>query len=92
MIAFMCLNVADSLLTWRVLNMGGIEVNWYGLLLGPMSLWLLLLSKIALAVLFALLVYKFRKSLFKPLNIGMGLIVAFNLGVWVLGISISGVL
>ena len=92
MIAFMCLNVADSLLTWRVLNIGGIEGNWYWLLLRSMPVWLLLLSKIALAVLFAFLVYKFRKLLFKPLNIGMGLIVAFNLGVWVLGISISGVL
>ena len=92
MIAFMGLNVADCLLTWRVLNMGGIEGNWYWVLLGSMPLWLILLSKIALAILFAFLIYKFRKSLFKPLNIGMGLIVAFNLGVWVLGISISGVL
>jgi len=79
MALFLGLNVADSFLTWRVLSMGGIELNWYKFLMDVMPVWGVLSIKLALAGLFAFLVYKYRRSLFRPLNIGLGLIVAFNL-------------
>ncbi len=79
MALFFGLNIADSLVTWKVLSMGGVELNWYKVLLDVMPVWGVMAIKLALAGLFAFLVYRYRRSLFKPLNIGLGLIVAFNL-------------
>jgi len=47
--------------------------------MADMPVWGVLSIKLALAGLFAFLVYKYRKSLFKPLNVGMGLVVGVNL-------------
>jgi len=78
MVLFMGLNVADSAITYFVLNMGGIELNWYRYALEVMPVWAMLTMKMLLAAMVALLVWKWRAKLFRPLNIGMALIVAFN--------------
>ena len=92
MIAFLGLNIADSIITWRGLAMGADEFNWYRLLLGSMPLWAILAIKLLLAGLCAFLIYRYRRKLFKPLNIGMGLVVAFNLGVLIIGVvAMTGV-
>ena len=85
MACFLGLNIADSLITWKVLSMGGVELNWYKVLLDVMPMWGMLAIKMGLAGLCTFLVYRYRRSLFKPLNIGLGLIVAFNLSWVVLG-------
>ena len=79
MACFLSLSAVDSILTWGVLSIGGTEANWYGLLLGGLPVWAILAIKTVLAGLFAFLIYKYRRRLFKSLNIGMGLVVAFNL-------------
>jgi len=79
MITFLCLNLTDSLLTWRAISQGGGELNWYRLLLSSMPLWEVLVLKMCLAGLLAFIVYKRRERLFKPLNTGMGIIAGFNL-------------
>ena len=76
---FLGLNIADCAITWWALSMGGIELNWYKYVLGTMPVWGMLSVKMALVGLVAFLVYKYKRKLFKPLDIGMGLIVAFNL-------------
>jgi len=79
LVCFLLLNLADSITTWRALTMGLTELNWYRFLLNTMPVWAMLLLKLGLAGLFAFLVHRYKATLFKPLNIGLGCIVAFNL-------------
>lgn len=76
---FLALNIADSMITWQGVSMGASEVNWYNFLLGAMPIWAVLVIKMAIAGLLGFLVYRHRESLFKFLNLGMTLIVVFNL-------------
>jgi len=78
LLIFLGLNIADALITAYALSHGFLEGNWYGYLLGFMPIWGVMLLKTGLACLVAYLIYRFRQTLFKPLNIGMGGIVAFN--------------
>lgn len=77
--SFLGLNIADSIITWQGLSMGALEVNWYNFLLGTIPVWAVLAVKMIIVGLIAFLIYKYKKSLFKFLNIGMTLIVVFNL-------------
>lgn len=84
---FFGLNIADCAITWWALSMGGIELNWYKYVLGAMPIWGMLMVKMALVGLIALIVSKHMRRLFKPLNIGMGLIVVFNLLMVLMGVT-----
>jgi uncharacterized iron-regulated membrane protein len=78
MFGFLGLNLLDSVVTWFGIKTGvATEANWFGLLSLP--LWATLSIKLALAGLIGFVVYKYRRKLFKPLNVGLGLVVAFNL-------------
>ena len=79
LLCFLGLNIADTIITWWGLSMGSLEANWYKFLLSSMPVWSVLVFKMALVGLFAFLIYRYRGSLFKFLNIGMTLIVIFNL-------------
>ena len=76
---FLGLNIIDSIITWQGLSIGASEVNWYNLLFSVMPVQFVLILKMAIAGLFAFLIFRYRKSLFKFLNVGMALIVVFNL-------------
>lgn len=79
LVCFLALNVADCVLTWWLLSLGGTELNWYGMLLQSMPTWAVLALKMTIVVGIAALVYKYRRHLFKYLNIGMGIIVTINI-------------
>ena len=79
LVIFLGLNVADCVVTYIVLSMGGVENSWYKFILGSVPVWGMLLLKMLLVGLIAMVVYRYKKKLFKPLNVGMGLIVAANL-------------
>ncbi len=79
LVCFLLLNLADSIITFWALAMGLMELNWYRFLLDAMPVWAVLSLKFGLAGLFAFLVHRYKRVLFKPLNVGLGLIVAFNL-------------
>ena len=76
---FLGLNIADSVITWQSLSMGASELNWYKFLLSAMPVWSVLVLKMIIVGLVAFLVCRYRKSLLNPLNVGMSLVVAFNL-------------
>jgi hypothetical protein len=79
LLSFLSLNIADSIMTWWLLSLGGTEGNWYQLLVGTVPAWAILTLKMSLAVGIAILVYKYRRHLFRLLNIGMGLVAAINI-------------
>lgn len=79
LLCFLALNITDSIMTWCLLSLGGTEGNWYQLLLGSVPTWVLLILKMSIAVGIAILVYKYRRHLFRFLNIGMSLVVAINI-------------
>lgn len=83
MAVFLGLNVADSIVTWFALQNGALEANWFRYLFGVMPIWSVLLLKMALAGACAVVVYRCRRTLFRPLNAGMTLVVGFNLAVLV---------
>lgn len=76
---FLALNVADCLLTWYLLSVGGSEGNWYSRLLGVMPVGAVLTLKCCLALAIGALVYRYRSHLFKFLNAGMGVVVGINM-------------
>jgi len=79
LLIFFLLNAVDCVVTWWCLSQGAGEANWYMVMLCSMPVWAMLSLKIGIVGLVALLIQRYRKSLFKPLCIGMGLVVAFNL-------------
>jgi len=79
LLCFLALNIADSIMTWWLLSLGGTEGNWYQLLMGSVPIWAILALKMSIAVGIAILVYKYRRRLFRFLNIGMSLVVAINI-------------
>lgn len=76
---FLGLNIIDSIITWQGLSIGALEVNWYAFLFNAIPVQFVLILKMAIAGLFAFLIFRYRKSLFKFLNVGMALIVVFNI-------------
>lgn len=83
---FIGLNIADCLITWQVISLGGNEINWFGVLFMPV--WGMLLLKMGIAAIVAAWIYRNRRRWFNLLNIGMGLIVAYNLGVLVVSLRL----
>lgn len=83
-VCFLGLNIADCLITWYILSIGGSEANW----LGIMPIGAALTIKMALATLFAFWIYKYKRRLLKFLNIGLGLIVGYGLVVLILAIRV----
>ena len=75
---FLILNLADCLMTWYLIYIGGSEGNWYSKLLGVMPVEVVLALKMGIALSIALLVYRYRSRLFKFLNLGMGVVVGIN--------------
>ena len=80
LLCFLALNVADCILTWWAISIGGIEANWYRFLFSSAQIWAVLSLKMCIVGLFALSIceHKNKKFLFRLLNIGMGLVVAVN--------------
>ena len=80
LLCFLALNVADCILTWWAVLMGGTDMNWYRFLFSSVPIWSVLCLKMCMVGLFVILVYEHKngKFLFRFLNIGMGLVVAFN--------------
>ena len=77
LLCFLALNIVDSVMTWWLLSLGGIEGNWYHLW-SLVPVWGILILKMSIAGGVAILVYKYRRYLFRFLNIGMSLVVAIN--------------
>ena len=77
LLCFLALNIVDSVMTWWLLSLGGTEGNWYHLW-SLVPIWAVLILKMSLVGGIAILVYKYRRPLFRLLNVGMGLVVAIN--------------
>jgi len=60
-IAFVLFNLLDILLTWGILNRGGIEINPIMQFVTGMGLWESVVSKVILSALIASVLVRFRK-------------------------------
>ena len=78
MLTFLGLNLVDSLLTVYAFGLGGVELNWYRMLMETIPVWQVMMAKMILAGLCAYFVYRFRPNLFRTLNIGMLVVVVIN--------------
>ncbi len=89
--AFLGLNLMDAMITLALINMSiSMEANWYGFLPDKIPFWLAMILKVALAGLLSYVLVKNGKHrLFKPLNIGMLAIVAFNIAGFILYYYVS---
>lgn len=79
MVIFIGLNLLDGFLTWLALGLGMLEINWYRYLFELYPVVVTLGFKFLLAGICCFLVYRHKRSLFRPLNVGMGVVVGVNL-------------
>lgn len=78
MLVFILLNLLDSITTYIGVTNGLTEGNVLLSYLLDINLYFGLGVKMLLAIIIALLINKFKKTLFHPLNIAFGVIVVWN--------------
>ena len=76
---FLALNVVDCVMTCWLVSNGGVEGNWYRIVFSAMPIWAGILLKMGIVGVIAYWVFRYRRGLFKLLNVGMGIIVMLNM-------------